>query len=121
MNEPEWSIADLPAASPDGGADAVPLADFYAFAGAVADAVHANTSAYVTLGSASLKWYARVDARVRGGPRVAAAGARLYQTHYYPWMDGQMWTGDPGAGDGAVLADGAGVRRPRARPPDGGG
>ncbi len=39
VNEPEWSISDLPAASPDGGADAVPLADFYAFAAEVADAV----------------------------------------------------------------------------------
>lgn len=98
MNEPEWSIADLPAASPDGGADAVPIADFYAFSSAVADAVHLHTGAYVTLGSASLKWH-----RVWTPTFAAAHGfdpieLDFYQTHYYPWMDGQQWNGDPELG-----------------------
>lgn len=98
MNEPEWSIADLPAAAPDGGADAVPIADFYAFAAAVADAVHLNSGAYVTLGSASLKWH-----RVWTPGFAAAHGydpiaLDFYQTHYYPWMDGQQWNGDPELG-----------------------
>ncbi len=98
MNEPEWSIADLPAASPDGGADAVPIADFYAFSSAVADAVHLHTGAYVTLGSACLKWH-----RVWTPGFAAAHGfdpiaLDFYQTHYYPWMDGQQWNGDPELG-----------------------
>ncbi|MBL8971969.1 MAG: cellulase family glycosylhydrolase, partial [Myxococcales bacterium] len=54
MNEPEWSIADLPEGSPDNQANPVPLADFYALSVAIADAVHNTTSAYVTLGSASI-------------------------------------------------------------------
>jgi len=98
MNEPEWSISDLPAASPDGGADAVALADFYAFAAAVADAVHANTSAYVTLGSASLKWYRVWTPEFAAARGLPSLGLDFYQTHYYPWMDGQMWNGDPELG-----------------------
>lgn len=98
MNEPEWSISDLPAASPDGGADAVPLADFYAFAAAVADAVHAETSAYVTLGSASLKWYRVWTPEFAAAHGLPPLGLDFYQTHYYPWMDGQMWSGDPELG-----------------------
>ncbi|WAS92870.1 cellulase family glycosylhydrolase [Nannocystis punicea] len=98
MNEPEWSISDLPAASPDGGADAVPLADFYAFAAAVADAVHVNTSSYVTLGSASLKWYRVWTPEFAAAHGLPPLGLDFYQTHYYPWMDGQMWTGDPELG-----------------------
>lgn len=98
MNEPEWSIADLPEASPDGGADAVPLADFYAFAAGAADRVHAHTGAYATLGSASLKWYrvwTPTFAAERGYPPLALD---FYQTHYYPWMDGQAWDGHPELG-----------------------
>ncbi|MDC0668774.1 cellulase family glycosylhydrolase [Nannocystis radixulma] len=98
MNEPEWSIADLPAASPDGGADAVPLADFYAFAAAVADAVHANTSAYVTLGSASLKWYRVWTPGFAAAHGFSPLELDFYQTHYYPWMDNQAWNGDPELG-----------------------
>ncbi|WP_143140709.1 cellulase family glycosylhydrolase [Nannocystis exedens] len=98
MNEPEWSISDLPAASPDGGADAVPLADFYAFAAAVADAVHAHTSSYVTLGSASLKWYRVWTPEFAASHGLPPLALDFYQTHYYPWMDGQMWSGDPELG-----------------------
>lgn len=98
MNEPEWSISDLPAASPSGEANAVPLADFYAFAAATADAVHAHTSAYATLGSASLKWHrvwTPAFAAAHGLPTLALD---FYQTHYYPWMDGQGFAGDPELG-----------------------
>jgi hypothetical protein len=98
MNEPEWSISDLPAASPDGGADAVPLADFYAFAAAVAGAVHEHTSAYVTLGSASLKWYRVWTPEFAAAHGFPPLGLDFYQTHYYPWMDGQGWNGDPELG-----------------------
>ncbi|MDC0717703.1 cellulase family glycosylhydrolase [Nannocystis bainbridge] len=98
MNEPEWSIADLPAASPDGGADAVPLADFYAFAATVSEAVHTHTSAYVTLGSASLKWYRVWTPEFASSHGLPPLGLDFYQTHYYPWMDGQQWNGDPELG-----------------------
>jgi hypothetical protein len=98
MNEPEWSISDLPAASPDGGANAVPLADFYAFAGAVADAVHLHTGAYVTLGSASLKWHRVWTPEFAAAHGLPPLGLDFYQTHYYPWMDNQAWNGDPELG-----------------------
>lgn len=98
MNEPEWSISDLPAASPDGGANAVPLADFYAFAGAVADAVHLHTGAYVTLGSASLKWHRVWTPAFAAAHGLEPLALDFYQTHYYPWMDNQAWNGDPELG-----------------------
>lgn len=98
MNEPEWSIADLPAASPDGGANPVPLADFYAFAAGVVGHVHQHTSAYATLGSASLKWYRVWTPEFAAAHGLPALDLDFYQTHYYPWMDGQQWNGDPELG-----------------------
>lgn len=98
MNEPEWSISDIPDGSPDGQANAVPLADFYALATATADAVHDHTGAYVTLGSASLKWlkvWTPAFAEKKGLPKLALD---FYQVHYYPWMDGQSWTDHPDYG-----------------------
>ncbi|MEZ4451698.1 MAG: cellulase family glycosylhydrolase [Nannocystaceae bacterium] len=98
MNEPEWSIADLPSPSPDGQANAVPLADFYAFAAAISAAVHDHSNHYVTLGSACLKWH-RVwtpgFAQAHGWPSL---DLDFYQTHYYPWMDNQSVQNDPDLG-----------------------
>jgi len=89
MNEPEWSIADLPDGSPDNQANAVPLADFYALSVAVADAVHSKTSAYVTLGSASLKWIKAWTPAFAAAHKLPTLNLDFYQAHYYPWMDGQ--------------------------------
>lgn len=98
MNEPEWSIADLPEGAPDGQANAVPLKDFYALSTAIADAVHTNTNAYVTLGSASLKWvktWTPDFAAARGFPTL---NLDFYQAHYYAWMDGQGFDNHPDYG-----------------------
>jgi hypothetical protein len=95
MNEPEWSISDIPDGQPDGQASAVPLADFYDLARATADAVHTHTDAYVTLGSASLKWikvWTPTFATAKGWTPIALD---FYQAHYYPWMDGQSWQDHP--------------------------
>ncbi len=98
MNEPEWSIADLPEGAPDGQANAVPLVDFYALSTAIADAVHNNTNAYVTLGSASLKWvktWTPGFATAHGFPTL---NLDFYQAHYYSWMDGQGFDNHPDYG-----------------------
>lgn len=98
MNEPEWSISDIPDGQPDNQANAVPLADFYALSAATADAVHAHTSAYVTLGSACLKWlkiWTPEFAAKKGLPKI---DLDFYQVHYYPWMDGQSWNSHPDYG-----------------------
>ena len=98
MNEPEWSIADLPDGSPDGGAKAVPLADFYALSVAIADAVHTKTSAYVTLGSASLKWIKVWTPQFATAHMLPPLSLDFYQAHYYPWMDGKGFTDHPDFG-----------------------
>jgi len=98
MNEPEWSISDLPDGAPDGQANAVPLADFYALSSATADAVHANTSAYVTIGSACLKWLKVWTPAFASKKGLAPIALDFYQVHYYPWMDGQSWTDHPDYG-----------------------
>lgn len=98
MNEPEWSIADLPQAAADGQAQAVPLADFYAFSAAISAAIHQHSPAYVTLGSACLKWHrvwTPAFAQEKGWPSLELD---FYQAHYYPWMDNQMVNGDPELG-----------------------
>lgn len=89
MNEPEWSIADLPEGSPDNQANPVPLADFYALSVAIADAVHNTTSAYVTLGSASIKWIKVWTPTFAAAHGLPILNLDFYQAHYYPWMDGQ--------------------------------
>jgi hypothetical protein len=98
MNEPEWSIADLPEGSPDGQANAVPLADFYALSVAIADAVHSQTSAYVTLGSASLKWIKVWTPEFADAHQLPTLNLDFYQAHYYPWMDGQGFDNHPDYG-----------------------
>jgi hypothetical protein len=98
MNEPEWSIADLPDGAPDGQANAVPLADFYALSTAVADAVHLHTTSYVTLGSASLKWVKAWTPGFAGAHGLPTLNLDFYQAHYYSWMDGQGFDNHPDYG-----------------------
>jgi hypothetical protein len=98
MNEPEWVISDLPEPSVNGEADALSLADFYAFSAAVADEVHARTSAYVTLGSASLKWHKVWTPEFAATRQLPVIALDFYQAHYYPWMDGQSLQDHPELG-----------------------
>lgn len=98
MNEPEWSISDLPDGSPNQDIDAVPLAPFYAFSAAVADAVRAKTGAYVTLGSASLKWVKVWTPQFAAAHGLPTLTLDFYQAHYYPWMDGQGFVDHPDYG-----------------------
>lgn len=98
MNEPEWSIADLPDGAPTDKANAVPLKDFYALASAVADAVHLHTDAYVTLGSASLKWVKAWTPDFAAAHQLPLLDLDFYQAHYYAWMDGQGFADHPDYG-----------------------
>lgn len=98
MNEPEWGLSEVPEGDPDDQANPVKLADFYAFSAAVSAAVHERTGAYVTLGSASLKWlkiWTPAFASAHGLPPI---DLDFYQVHYYPWMDGKGWSDHPDYG-----------------------
>jgi len=98
MNEPEWSISDLPDGSPNPETDAVPLKDFYALSVAIADAVRSKTSAYVTLGSASLKWVKVWTPQFAAAHDLTPLTLDFYQAHYYSWMDGQGFDAHPDYG-----------------------
>jgi hypothetical protein len=98
MNEPEWSISGLPDGTPDGQANAVPLADFYALSTMIADAVHTHTPAYVTLGSASLKWVKTWTPEFAAANGLPTLNLDFYQAHYYSWMDGQGFENHPDYG-----------------------
>lgn len=91
MNEPEWGLSGLPEGAPNNDADQVPLADFYALSVAISDAVHAKTSAYVTLGSASLKWVKAWTPAFAAAHQLPPLNLDFYQAHYYAWMDGQSF------------------------------
>jgi hypothetical protein len=69
-NEPEWAIHEFHRAA----ASKMRFADFRAYAGEIARAVHEYGVAPVTLGSARLMW-------VRAWTEV---GLDIYQAHYYP-------------------------------------
>ena len=81
-NEPEWAIREF-TPSPEAG---IHFADFNAFAREIADAVHENSQARVTLGSARILW-------VRAWSDLALD---FYQAHYYPKTERDQ-TGDLGA------------------------
>jgi hypothetical protein len=69
-NEPEWAIPEFVRSAQAG----VQFADFNAFAREISDAVHENSQASVTLGSARILW-------VRAWSDLALD---FYQAHYYP-------------------------------------
>ncbi|MCB9569024.1 MAG: hypothetical protein H6710_17720 [Myxococcales bacterium] len=98
MNEPEWVIADIPDPAVDGKAAPIALADFYALAADVAGEVHARTGAYVTLGSACLKWSRVWTPAYAAAHDLPALDLDFYQAHYYPWMDGLALDGHPELG-----------------------
>lgn len=98
MNEPEWSISDLPEGAPNNDANAVPLKDFYALSTTIADAVHEHTGSYVTLGSASLKWVKTWTPKFAAAHELPVLNLDFYQAHYYSWMDGQGFDNHPDYG-----------------------
>jgi len=75
MNEPEWAITEDGSVN---GAISQPssLVNFQNFTKSVANAVHANSASYVTVGEASLKWAAQ----------WVGLGLDFYQIHFYDWM-----------------------------------
>lgn len=98
MNEPEWAISDLPDPAVNAGIVPATMAQFWSFASKISAAVHANTGAYVTLGSACLKWnkvWTNAFADKKGLPRL---NLDVYQTHYYAWMDPWSVNNDPDLG-----------------------
>ncbi|MFH1263565.1 MAG: cellulase family glycosylhydrolase [Pseudomonadota bacterium] len=104
MNEPEWVISNLPmpageeGTNVDGGSIPITMAQFFNVASQISTAVHVNTNAYVTIGSAALKWYkvwTNAYADQKGFPRL---NLDFYQTHYYSWMDPHCLTNDPQLG-----------------------
>ena len=97
MNEPEWVISDLPEPDPQTPYP-MTMAHFWDFTAGVSSLVRNLTNAYVTMGSASLKWHrvwTNAFADAHGLPRPDLT---LYQTHYYSWMDGWEWVNHPDLG-----------------------
>lgn len=97
MNEPEWVISDLPEPDPQTPSP-MTMAQFWDFTARVSGRVRTLTNAYVTMGSASLKWHrvwTNAFADAHGLPRP---NLTLYQTHYYAWMDGWQWVNHPDLG-----------------------
>jgi hypothetical protein len=99
MNEPEWVISDIPQPSVDTSKEnPVTIAQFYNFASAISQAVHNYTNAYVTLGSACLKWYRIWTPSYATSKDFTPLYLDFYQTHYYSWMDNQSVNTDPDLG-----------------------
>jgi hypothetical protein len=100
INEPEWSIS-----GPGTTVQLVSKKEMVRFCGMIAEAIHANSSKMVTVGSACLKWNS-----TKVGPAEAnywsdssftdaynKPGSKLdfYQIHYYDWMFNPDWGYDP--------------------------
>ncbi|HEX2956676.1 MAG TPA: hypothetical protein VHO70_07585, partial [Chitinispirillaceae bacterium] len=100
INEPEWSIS-----GPGTTVQLVNAQEMVRFCGMIAEAIHANSSKMVTVGSACLKWHSTkigpAEVHYWNDSSFAAAynkpGAKLdfYQIHYYDWMYNQDWGYDP--------------------------
>lgn len=100
INEPEWSIS-----GPGTTVQLVTAKEMVRFCGMIAEAIHANSSKMVTVGSACLKWGSTkigpAEVNYWNDSSFAAAynkpGAKLdfYQIHYYDWMYNPDWGYDP--------------------------
>jgi hypothetical protein len=100
INEPEWSIS-----GPGTTVQLVSAKEMVRFCGMIAEAIHANSSKMVTVGSACLKWHSTkigpAEVHYWNDSSFAAAynkpGAKLdfYQIHYYDWMYNPDWGYDP--------------------------
>ena len=87
FNEPEWAISDMPQPSVNPDSDPVTISQFYNFASKVSASVHQYTNAYVTLGSASLKWNRVWTNTFADEKSYSRLNLDFYQIHYYDWMD----------------------------------
>ncbi len=100
INEPEWSIS-----GPGTTVQLVSAKEMLRFCGMISEAIHANSSKMVTVGSACLKWHSTkigpAEVHYWNDSSFAAAynkpGAKLdfYQIHYYDWMYNPDWGYDP--------------------------
>jgi len=100
INEPEWSMS-----GPGTTVQLVSPKEMVRFCGMIAEAIHANSSKMVTVGSACLKWHSTrigpAEVHYWSDSSFAAAynkpGAKLdfYQIHYYDWMFNADWGYDP--------------------------
>ncbi|MGE5670890.1 MAG: hypothetical protein ACM31E_05560 [Fibrobacterota bacterium] len=100
INEPEWSIS-----GPGTTVQLVSNKEMVRFCGMIAEAIHANSSKMVTVGSACLKWNSTkigpAEAHYWSDSSFADAynkpGSNLdfYQIHYYDWMFNSEWGYDP--------------------------
>ncbi|NLD92615.1 MAG: T9SS type A sorting domain-containing protein [Fibrobacter sp.] len=100
INEPEWSIS-----GPGTTVQLVSKKEMVRFCGMIAEAIHANSSKMVTVGSACLKWNSTkigpAEAHYWSDSSFADAynkpGSNLdfYQIHYYDWMFNAEWGYDP--------------------------
>ncbi len=86
MNEPEWAILDDEAVN-EHVSEPTTRANFLSFTRRVADAVHANTASYTTVGGAAMKW----------AGQWVGQGLDYYQVHYYDWMQASIGTNLYGA------------------------
>lgn len=116
INEPEWSIKETPCDAAKH--DCVSLLQMQRFVGLQVAAIRANTTQYVTLGSAAFKWNADKGADVVGNWWSDAAlvkasgkpnaGLSFYQVHYYEWQKAATYSFSPWDGRGPThyLSDG---------------
>ena len=100
INEPEWSIS-----GPGTTVQLVSAQEMVRFCGMVAEAIHANSNAMVTVGSACLKWCSSrqppatdfywSDSSFKAAYDKPGAYLDFYQIHYYDWMFNADWGYDP--------------------------
>lgn len=76
MNEPEWAIDDANIKTNE-SLERVPLDAMQNFVSDTTSFIHKNAKQWVTLGSASRRWWAFWE----------NAGLNLCQFHYYDWME----------------------------------
>jgi hypothetical protein len=100
INEPEWSIS-----GPGTTVQLVSAKEMVRFCAMIAEAIHANSSKMVTVGSACLKWHSSrqgpaeanywSDSSFKAAYDKPQAFLDFYQIHYYDWMFNAEWGYDP--------------------------
>jgi hypothetical protein len=100
INEPEWSIK-----GPGTTVQLVSDKEMVRFCGMIAEAIHANSTKMVTVGSACLKWSSPrqgpaeshywSDSSFQAAYKKTGAYLDFYQIHYYDWMYNPDWGYDP--------------------------
>jgi len=99
MNEPEWILSDIPLPSVAENMTAVNMSQFWRISSLFANAVHNYTqNQKFTMGSASLKWYKIWLPEFAIKKQLPVIDIDIYQSHYYPWMNGQETRDNPDLG-----------------------